>query len=85
VAEDGALLPEGSGDYPDTRNATDAAPARVGGLTTVLVRPPAIMGASDSSVWATLRLRRSAGDRRLVMAELPADIVAGRQQKLPLV
>jgi len=25
VAEDGALLPEGSGDYPDTKNATDVA------------------------------------------------------------
>ena len=34
VAEDGALLPEGSGDYPDTKNATDAALAQVGGLTT---------------------------------------------------
>lgn len=32
---------EGSGDCPDTRNATDAAPAQVGGLTTVLVRPSA--------------------------------------------
>ena len=28
VAEDGALLPEGSGDYPDTKNAADAALAR---------------------------------------------------------
>ena len=28
-------LSEGSGDYPDTRNATDAVLAQVGGLTTV--------------------------------------------------
>ena len=55
VAEDGALLPEGSGDYPDTKNATDAALTGIGGLTTVLVRPPAIMGAGDTSVWNTLR------------------------------
>jgi 2-alkyl-3-oxoalkanoate reductase len=55
VAEDGALLPEGSGDYPDTKNAADAALAQVGGLTTVLVRPPAVMGAGDTSVWNTLR------------------------------
>jgi nucleoside-diphosphate-sugar epimerase len=55
VAEDGALLPDGSGDYPDTKNATDAALARVGGLTTVLVRPPAVMGAGATSVWNTLR------------------------------
>lgn len=65
VAEDGALLPEGSGDYPDTKNATDAALAQVGGLTTVLVRPPAIMGAGDTSVWNTLRPQAiSDGERR---------------------
>jgi 2-alkyl-3-oxoalkanoate reductase len=55
VAEDGALLPEGSGDYPDTKNAADVALAQVDGLTTVLVRPPAIMGAGDTSIWNTLR------------------------------
>ena len=55
VADDGALLPQGSGDYPDTKNAADAALAQVGGLTTVLVRPPAVMGAGDTSVWNTLR------------------------------
>src|SRR5947209_2834037 len=55
VADDGPLLPEGSGDYPDSKNATDAALAQVGGLTTVLVRPPAILGAGETSVWNTLR------------------------------
>lgn len=55
VAEDGPLLPEGSGDYPDTKNATDTALSQVEGLTTVLVRPPAIMGAGETSVWNTLR------------------------------
>ncbi|ROP34586.1 NAD-dependent epimerase/dehydratase family protein [Pseudokineococcus lusitanus] len=55
VTEDGALLPDGSGDYPDTKNATDVALAEVGGLTTVLVRPPAILGAGESSVWNALR------------------------------
>jgi nucleoside-diphosphate-sugar epimerase len=65
VAEDGALLPEGSGDYPDTKNATDAALAGVGGLTTVLVRPPAVLGAGDTSVWNTLRPRAVRdGERR---------------------
>src|SRR5215218_4618379 len=65
VAEDGALLPEGSGAYPDTKNATDAALAQVGGLTTVLVRPPAIMGAGDTSIWNTVRTREiGGGDRR---------------------
>jgi nucleoside-diphosphate-sugar epimerase len=66
VAEDGALLPEGSGDYPDTKNATDAALAQVGGgLTTVLVRPPAILGAGETSVWNTLRPKTIVeGERR---------------------
>ncbi|RBY81302.1 epimerase [Blastococcus sp. TF02-09] len=57
VAEDGALTPDGSGAYPDTKNATDAALAQVEGLTTVLVRPPAIIGAGQTSVWNTLRPR----------------------------
>ncbi len=65
VAEDGALLPEGSGDYPDTKNATDAALAEIGGLTTVLVRPPAILGAGGTSVWNALRPRAVRdGERR---------------------
>jgi nucleoside-diphosphate-sugar epimerase len=58
VAEDGALLPAGSDDYADTKSATDAALARVGGMTVVLVRPPAIMGAGESSVWNSLRPQR---------------------------
>ena len=58
VAEDGALLPEGSGDYPDTKHAADVALEQVGGLTTVLVRPPAILGAGERSVWNTLRPHR---------------------------
>lgn len=65
VAEDGALLPDGSGAYPDTKNATDVALAEVDGLTTVLVRPPAIIGAGETSVWNTLRPKAvRAGERR---------------------
>jgi nucleoside-diphosphate-sugar epimerase len=90
VAEDGALLPEGSGDYPDTKNATDAALAQVGGLTIVLVRPPAILGASDTSVWNTLRPERIRGGERWAnpaeswawvhvhdLAEFIADVATG--------
>jgi nucleoside-diphosphate-sugar epimerase len=65
VGEDGALLPEGSGAYADTKNAADAALADVDGLTTVLVRPPAILGAGETSVWNTLRPRAMVeGERR---------------------
>ncbi|GAA2025636.1 NAD(P)-dependent oxidoreductase [Pseudokineococcus marinus] len=91
VAEDGPLLPEGSGDYPDTKNATDRALAEVGGMTTVLVRPPAIMGAGESSVWNTLRPAdvRDGGDRSANpaktwswvhvhdLADLVADVATG--------
>jgi nucleoside-diphosphate-sugar epimerase len=65
LAEDAALAPEGSGAYADTKNAADAALAEVDGLTVVLVRPPAIIGAGETSVWNTLRPRAvRAGDRR---------------------
>jgi nucleoside-diphosphate-sugar epimerase len=57
VGDDSALLPQGSGAYADTKNATDAALAQIEGLTTVLVRPPAILGAGETSVWNTLRPR----------------------------
>ena len=61
VGEDSALLPDGSGAYADTKNATDAALAQIEGLTTVLVRPPAILGAGETSVWNTLRPRAILG------------------------
>jgi len=90
VAEDGALLPAGSDDYADTKNATDAALARVGGLTAVLVRPPAIMGAGETSVWNTLRPQRIRDGARRVnpaqtwpwvhvddLAALIADVATG--------
>jgi nucleoside-diphosphate-sugar epimerase len=90
VAEDSALLPEGSGDYADTKNATDAALAQVGGLTTVLVRPPAIMGTGNTSVWNTRRPREIRGGQRRVnpaqtwawvhvddLAALIADVATG--------
>ena len=65
VAEDGPLLADGSGAYADTKSAADAALAEVGGLTTVLVRPPAILGAGETSVWNTLRPRAMVdGERR---------------------
>ncbi|SHN87743.1 Nucleoside-diphosphate-sugar epimerase [Geodermatophilus obscurus] len=90
VAEKAPLLPEGSGDHADTRNATDTALARVGGLTTVLVRPPAIPGPGDTSVWNTLRPRETRGGERGVnpaktwawahvddLAALVADVATG--------
>lgn len=55
VTETSALVDDDGGDYPVTKRDTDAALAEVAGLTTVLLRPPAILGAGDSSVWNSLR------------------------------
>ncbi|WP_380166955.1 NAD-dependent epimerase/dehydratase family protein [Jannaschia sp. R86511] len=55
VREDSAVVGADGGDYPVTKLDTDRALAEVDGLTTLLVRPPAILGAGESSVWNTLR------------------------------
>ncbi|WP_068105408.1 NAD-dependent epimerase/dehydratase family protein [Nocardioides dokdonensis] len=55
VDESAALVGDDGGDYPVTKRDTDAALGRVEGLTRVLVRPPAILGQGESSVWNTLR------------------------------
>ena len=55
VAEDAALVSDGAHDYAVTKRDTDAALAAIDGITRVLVRPPAILGAGESSVWNTLR------------------------------
>ena len=53
--ETSALVGDDVGDYPLTKRDTDAALAEVHGITRVLVRPPAILGAGKISVWNTLR------------------------------
>ena len=55
VDESSPLVGDDGGDYPVTKRDTDAALAEVEGLTVVLVRPPAILGAGETSVWNTLR------------------------------
>ena len=55
VTESAPLVDDDGGDYPVTKRDTDAALADVEGLTTVLLRPPAILGAGASSVWNSLR------------------------------
>src|SRR3712207_8393274 len=47
-----------------SKNPTDAALAQVGGFPTVLVRPPAILGAGDTSIWNTLRPQEVRGGER---------------------
>ena len=48
------------GRLPVTKRDADAALAEVDGITRVLVRPPAILGPGETSVWNTLRPARSA-------------------------
>lgn len=55
VSDDSPLVDDDGGDYPVTKRDTDLALAAVDGLTTVLVRPPAILGPGGTSVWNTLR------------------------------
>ncbi|WKN50295.1 NAD(P)-dependent oxidoreductase [Nocardioides sp. Arc9.136] len=55
VDEASALVGEDGGDYGVTKRDTDAALGRVDGITRVLVRPPAILGPGETSVWNTLR------------------------------
>lgn len=55
VEESSALVDDDAGDYAVTKRDTDAALADVEGITRVLLRPPAILGAGATSVWNTLR------------------------------
>lgn len=60
VDESSKLVTDDADDYSRTKRATDEGVARVDGITRVIVRPTAILGASEQSVWNT---RRPAGIR----------------------
>jgi 2-alkyl-3-oxoalkanoate reductase len=62
VTEDSPLVEDDAGTYPVTKRDADAALAGVDGTTRVLLRPPAILGAGETSIWNTLRPRDIAGD-----------------------
>lgn len=68
VDESAALVGEGADDYAATKRDTDAALAEVDVITRVLVRPPAILGAGETSVWNTLRPRAIRDDERARVA-----------------
>jgi 2-alkyl-3-oxoalkanoate reductase len=55
VDETSSLVGDDGGAYAVTKRDTDAALAEIDGLTRVIVRPPAILGPGDSSIWNTLR------------------------------
>jgi nucleoside-diphosphate-sugar epimerase len=64
VDEESALVGDDADDYAVTKRDTDAALAEVDGLTRVLVRPPAILGAGETSVWNSLRPSAMRDDER---------------------
>jgi nucleoside-diphosphate-sugar epimerase len=55
VDEASPLVGDDGDDYGVTKRDTDLALAAVDGLTCVILRPPAILGAGESSIWNTLR------------------------------
>ncbi|GAA5145626.1 hypothetical protein GCM10023340_15270 [Nocardioides marinquilinus] len=65
--ESGRLVADDAGDYAVTKRDTDAALAAgdLDGLTRVLVRPPAILGAGETSMWNTARPAEIAEDDAL--------------------
>ncbi|HKJ11631.1 MAG TPA: NAD-dependent epimerase/dehydratase family protein [Ornithinimicrobium sp.] len=54
IVESSPLVTDDAGDYAVTKRDTDAALAEVEGVTGILVRPPAILGAGESSMWNSI-------------------------------
>lgn len=93
VDEASPLVGDDGNDYAVTKRDTDALLARTDGLTRVLLRPPAILGPGETSVWNTLRpadMREDPQARTVNpeqsfawvhvtdLASLAADVAAGR-------
>ncbi len=55
VDESSRLVGDDAGDYAVTKRDTDLALAAVEGITRVVLRPPAILGPGETSIWNTLR------------------------------
>ncbi len=91
--ESSPLVDDDAGDYAVTKRDADLAVAAVDGLTRVLLRPPAVLGPGESSVWNTLRpaaIRSDEAARHAVpdqsfpwvhvddLVALAADVASGR-------
>ena len=71
VDESATLVEDDANDYAVTKRDTDLALAAIDGPTRVLVRPPAILGSGETSVWNTLRPAAIREDERA--RRVPAD------------
>jgi nucleoside-diphosphate-sugar epimerase len=93
VDEDAGLVGDDANGYAVTKRDADAALAEVGGITRVLVRPPAVLGPGSTSMWNTLRpaemladeaARHAVADQTFAwvhvddLAALLADLATGR-------
>jgi nucleoside-diphosphate-sugar epimerase len=93
VDESAALVGDDAGDYPVTKRDADLAVAAVEGMTRVLLRPPAVLGAGESSIWNAVRpaaIRRDEAARHAVphqsfpwvhvddLVAFAADVATGR-------
>lgn len=93
VDEDSALVGDDADAYAVTKRDTDVALAEVDGLTRVLLRPPAILGPGETSIWNTrrpARMRDDESSRHAVpdqsfawvhvddLVALAADVASGR-------
>lgn len=93
VDEEASLVGDDANAYAVTKRDTDAALGEVDGITRVLLRPPAILGAGESSIWNSVRpaqIRDDEQERRANpaqsfawvhvddLAALAADVASGR-------
>ena len=98
VRESSPLVGDDANAYAVTKRDTDVALAEIDGITRVLVRPPAILGAGATSVWNTLRpgeirddpdARHAIADQTFAwvhvddLAALVADVATGRVATSP--
>src|SRR3954468_24150362 len=95
VDEASPLVTDDADPYAVTKRDTDAALAQVEGLTRVLLRPPAVLGCGESSIWNSVRpaaIRDDENARHAVpgksfawvhvddLAAFAADVASGRVQ-----
>jgi nucleoside-diphosphate-sugar epimerase len=93
VDETSPLVPDDADAYAVTKRDTDAALAEVEGITRVLLRPPAILGSGETSIWNSVRpaairddekARHAVPDKTFAwvhvddLAALVADVASGR-------
>lgn len=93
VDESSPLVADDANAYAATKRDTDAALAEVDGITRVILRPPAILGAGETSIWNSVRpaeIRRDPKARHAVpgqtfawvhvddLAALAAAVASGR-------